>query len=147
MMSKFAQAVKSTLDKVLVAKAQALGVDYVDIDDLSAIRKITDTNNTAVLCHFQDLEGKPHNLHDGVASVGCRLATDPGNYSLIGMLEEVSSLFPIGVQIPVKNYSAAGVSGLLGTIIIRSNKLLSTEAMGSGNARFREITFTAYEFI
>lgn len=146
-MSKFSQAVKSTIDKLLATKAQELSVGYIDIDDLSAIRKITDTSDTAVVCHFEALAGRSNNFHDGKVNVGCRLASDPGNYSLIGMLDDVSSLFRTGMQIPVKNYASTGVGATLGTIIIQKNELQATETLGAGNIRFREVGFIAYEFV
>ena len=146
-MTQFIRAVKSTIDKIVNGIAVGLNIPYIDIDDKSKIRLLTDSSQTAMLGHFQTLPKTYDRLYSGSFGVGVKLSVDPGNYTLIGLLDTVSTAFPIGAQVFVKDWSGATPGATLGRMIIRQTGLQANEEVGDANVRFLQIEVVVVQYV
>jgi hypothetical protein len=146
-MSQFLRAVKSTVDKIVNGLAVGLGVPYIDIDDKSKIRLLTDSSQTAMLGHFQTLPKTSDRIYSGSFGVGVKLSVDPGNYTLLGMLDTVSDAFPVGAQVFVKDWSGVTPGATLGRMVIRQTGLQANEEVGDANVRFIQVEIDAVQYV
>jgi hypothetical protein len=146
-MSHFFKAVKSTVDKIINGLAVAQNLPYIDIDDKSKIRLLTDSSQTAMLGHFQTLPKTADRLYSGSFGVGVKLSVDPGNYTLLRLLGIASDAFPVGAQVFVRDWSGATPGATLGRMIIRQTGLQANEEVGDANVRFVQVEIDVVQYV
>lgn len=146
-MNNFLRALKSTVDKILNDVAVAASVPYVDIDDKSRVRVLSDSNQKAVLGHFQTFPKTDDRTYKGCFGVGVKVSTDPGNYAILALLDTLSASFRVGKQFPVRDWSGVTVGPVLGRIVITSTSLQPNEDLGDSNVRFIQVEASAVQFV
>ena len=147
MSEKFEQAFKSTIDKVASHIASIKGLSHIDIDDLAKLRLLTDTTDTVIVSHFQTLISHVPRMYKGSFGMGAKISSDTGNYTLLGLLGNITEAFPVSRQFIINDWSGVVVSPMLGSFVIRSVAMQNNDAFGDSNVRFMQFEIEAFEFI
>lgn len=114
MSRKIELAFKSTLDYQVSQLATRLSaalpaqnpVFYFDLDDSSTERQVQAGAEHALVYQYTHLAEDPtHPLYSVVFLVGAKTTSDEGNYDMTSLLTEVRSLFRLGMDCPLYDYS------------------------------------------
>jgi hypothetical protein len=127
--SDFPMAVKSTIDK----KMYDLGEAYItngdgdpdqkvmDLDNLTNVEKLADTSRPTFLLRWMTLDEAPADpLWRCQFYVGVKTGEDPGNYTLVSLLDALRTAFARGITFSLYDYSGAERSeNVVGTCTVR----------------------------
>lgn len=144
----FLACVKSTIDKLAYSLAQSKGVEYVDLDDVTATSLLFRSESTAIIMEFNTLEGAPDDpIYAGSFHIGARTVQDPGNYDILKLVGDVEALFPKGQRILVYDSYEATETGLQGVIMPGDATVMSQQYDMSSGMRLISVEFRAQRFL
>ena len=106
-MTDFVAQTKSTIDRMAVEIASALGYEFAELDDEHAAERVLTESGNAIIWQFMEMREKPRApLYEGAFAVGVKAQNnDPGNYGLFDALAAIKAKFPEGVGFTVGDYA------------------------------------------
>lgn len=138
--------VKSTIDKELFSLAAAVGLEYVDWDNLATQSKLKSELDNLLIAKFDGVVQSSPNIADGVVRIGVKTVNDSGNYTLLSLLDQVQTKFRPGELLELRDYTQVTASAQLGGLNIRSCHLDENESVAGINLRFVRVDFVAILF-
>lgn len=106
-MTDFVTAIKSTIDRYGVAVAEAYGdLLFLDLDDSYNVSQVLETDDPAVVWQLMYLDEDPIDPMFKLAFViGAKTVNDPGNYSLLRIVDSFRQVFVQHDSIDIYDYS------------------------------------------
>jgi hypothetical protein len=103
----FVTAIKSTIDRYGVAVAEAYGdLLFLDLDDSYNVSQVLETDDPAVVWQLMYLDEDPIDPMFKLAFViGAKTVNDPGNYSLLRIVDSFRQVFVQHDSIDIYDYS------------------------------------------
>jgi hypothetical protein len=144
----FMTALKSTIDKKAKALAESLNVQYVDLDDTTATSELFKTSDSAIVFELSTFQQNPIDpLYSGTLHIGARTVLDPGNYEILQLVGQVSSLFKEGVRIPIRESFEVLESGVVGVMLPGNAVAMPQQYELLSGIRLVSLDFTAQRLV
>lgn len=146
--ANFLVSLKSTIDKLANTLATTLGVQYVDLDDVTTTAALFRGEATAIVMEFGTLEADPSDpIYAGSFNIGARTVQDPGNYDILKLVGEVEQLFPRGQRILVYDSFEELETGLQGILVPGDITVIPQQYDMSSGFRLMTVTFKAQRLL
>lgn len=111
MADDFPMQLKSTIDRLVALKAQALlgehpTLQWAEVDDMAQTDKVFKADTPALLWQWGQLREHPKApLYACDFAVGAKTTNDPGNYILLKLLGEIRDVFATDADYRVFDYT------------------------------------------
>lgn len=146
--ANFLVSLKSTIDKLANTLATTLGVQYVDLDDVTTTAALFRGEATAIVMEFGTLEADPSDpIYTGSFNIGARTVQDPGNYDILKLVGEVEQLFPRGQRILVYDSFEETETGIQGILVPGDITVIPQQYDMSSGFRLMTVTFKAQRLL
>jgi len=118
-MAQFALAFKSSIDKMANDLAKAKGLKLVDMDDVTAVTDLLNSNKDALVWEFLTLDETPRApLYSFAFRVGARTTNDAANYNILSLVGDIKEIFTVGKSYDIVNYSGSVVGPKQGFMFV-----------------------------
>ena len=118
-MTDFVTAFKSTIDKIGKDLADAKGLPFIDMDDITKSSELLHSSRDALVWEFLVFDPAPVDpLYSFVFRIGSRAVKVAANYTSLGLLDALQKVFPISSRHEIRNMSGAVAGPVVGIIHI-----------------------------
>lgn len=147
-MSGFELALKSTLDKIILDLAATHGYQYLDLDGAYLMSDVMESDAAALAWSLSHLIENPRApFWHAEFEVGGKTSNDPAQYISVGIISLITSVFAVGNQIDIMDYSGPTPPTLkLGYLLVSAAGMVPAQFDRISGLRLMQIQAQVFQY-